>query len=343
MRKMYTKIIIAFLLLLIPLTIKAEDNKITKEALSNAYRDILACNKEGNYTERSYEQVDEDGSKTTITYKECKENMDYSGINMDEYITDNKIYIDASDGSKKEINYTIQDNNDVLFSISRTIDNTTTYDQYQEYTSEGIGLIIGYPIVAATKGIKYNDSSAYISAYFMEFISKALESLMPNSSPSNSNYLIVDDDATVDADPGVTVIKKSEFPAHAVEYATATNGTEKITYSDDDEIDTFELTTTPDVSDSTKYVLNYALLVKGSNDFSAIEGMSNSFINGEGTKDSLDPTEETEEEVEEEEEKDYSTVENPKTGYIISIVSTLVLLTIAVIIVIRNKSSFKKI
>ena len=341
MKKTCTKIIIAFLLLLIPLTIKAEDNKITKEALSNAYRDILACNKEGNYTEHSYEQVDEDGAKTTITYKECKEDMDYSGINMDEYITDDKIYIDASDGSKKEINYTIQDNNDVLFSISRTIDNTTTYDQYQEYTSEGIGLIIGYPIVAATKGIKYNDSSAYISSYFMEFISKALESLMSNSSPSNSNYLIVDDDATVDADPGVTVIKKSEFPAHAVEYATNTNGTEKITYSDEDEIDTFELTTTPDVSDSTKYVLNYELLVKGSNDFSAIEGMSNSFINGEGTKDSLDPTEETEEEVEE--EKDYSTVENPKTGYIISIVSTLVLLTIAVIIVIRNKSSFKKI
>ena len=48
MKKTCTKIIIAFLLLLIPLTIKAEDNKITKEDLSNAYRDILACNKEGN-------------------------------------------------------------------------------------------------------------------------------------------------------------------------------------------------------------------------------------------------------------------------------------------------------
>ena len=129
--KMKNKILIIIaMLLVIPFTVQAEDN-ITKETLTESYKNLLACQKDGNHTEKKKKKIEEDGTKTTETITECNETMDYTGINMDEYINDTTIFLDLDDNNKMPVNYTIQDNQDVLFEISNTVDNTTTYEQYQ--------------------------------------------------------------------------------------------------------------------------------------------------------------------------------------------------------------------
>ena len=326
MKRIKIETIIMFIILLMPLTIKAET--VTKETLTEAYKLVLACQKEGNYTVQEF--TAEDGSKTTINV--CNDQLDFTGIDMDQYITNDTIYVDAEGGSKIAINYAIQDNGDVLFYTSHTIDNTTTYEQYESYVSDPTNIIIGYPIVARVKDVEYADSSVYIGNILMNYLFGELETTL--SGISNTSYVIVDDD--VDYTGEATAIKKSEFPSHAVEYAKATLGTSPTGYNDKDSQDTFEVTITPDVSDNTKYVLTTKMLVKSSKDFSSIQGALNNYIDGSASKNSLDSTEEPTGDNE-------PTAYNPKTGAFLNAIPVIVLLSVGFILLLNSKNYFKKI
>ena len=336
MKKQIMKLCLV-LILIIPFYVKAEE-KVTKESLTKSYRDVIACQKEGNYTEEKNSTTDENGLTTTITTRTCKENMDYSGINMDDYITNDKIFIDAKDGSKAELNYAIQDNGDVLFYSTSTIDSSTTYEQYQARSSDSMNLLAGYPIVAAVKGIDYNDSTAYISGIMLEMLFAGLGNAMSGNGDT-PQYVIVEDDVEYTGEG--TVIKKSEFGAHAVEYAKAMGGTEETVYTDADKLNTFSLTITPDVSDNTKYVMTSKLLVKSSQDFSGLNGSANKLIANSTGKNSLDPAEagpanETAGDGE-------PTAYNPKTGALISIIPITLLFALGILLLLKSKNYFKKI
>lgn len=331
--KMKNKILIIIaMLLVIPFTVQAEEN-ITKESLTESYKNLLACQKDGNHTERTITKVEEDGTKTTETITECNETMDYTGINMDEYINDTTIFLDLDDNNKMPVNYTIQDNQDVLFEISNTVDNTTTYEQYQSISSESLALISLYPIVAGAKGIKYYISTSYIGGILMDEMFNSVNGIL--SGNTTSQYVVIKDDA--DYQGNETVIRESEFPNYAIEYAKAEIGEQEKSFADSTKLDTFALTTTPDVSDPTKYVLSTKFLVKSSKDLSALNSTINEdIIDDEASNNSLDP----EEEVVEEQQPAPA---NPKTGYFLSIIPIAILTIIGLMIIIKRKNYFNKI
>ena len=339
MKKILITTSLLCVLALIPFTIQAEE-KITIDSLKASYREILACNKEGNYVDKSYELVNDNGGKETLTYKECKPNMDYSGINIDEYITDDTITIDDGEGNKYILNYAIQDNGDVLVSSTNTIDNNTTYDEYKKISDNSLIPLIVYPIVAGAKGISYHDSSAYILDIVSDRLLEQLNEVF-NGTASPSSYKVVEDDEEPNASDGVTVIKKSEFNSYAIEFAKSMIGTERTSFGDSDKLDTFTSTTIPDVSDNTKYVITHELLIKSSKDFSALEGIAFANNNTNTQKNSLDPVEETTEEPTN--TNDRPVAYNPKTGALLNIVPIIILVVIGILLVINNKNYFKKI
>ncbi len=339
MKKISSILTILAIFILVPFTVKAEE-QITKESLSNAYREILACMKEGNHTEQKI--TTESGE---ITATECNAEMDYSGINMDEYITDTQIiFIDAA-GKSWTMNYEIKENGDVLFSTTSTIDSQTTWEDYQVEESKGANLFIGYPVVTKAKGINQNDSSYYIGDKVLAMALSALgEALGGNT--NTAQYVVVSDD--VDYQGEATAIKESEFPGHAIEYAKATMGTQPTSFDDSDDLDTFLLTTTPDTSDDSKYVVTTSLLVKSSKDLSGINGRFANYITDESSKESVDPitNDDAEEENEEEtegEKEEQQVIVNPKTGYFFSIIPLTLLALIITLMMLRRKNYFNKI
>ena len=333
MKKIINTIVLLVTILFIPFIVNAKE-KITKQALSDAYRDLIACQREGNYEKITESTSDGNGGTINYSYNRCNANMDYSGINMEELISDNKIKMMANEtlSDTIEYNYEILENGDILFSKSFNINNTTTFEQFNQMGGEILGIITNYVVAAKANGVPLEDGTYYMSEVIIDSM---LSSLFTGSS-ANSSYIIVDDDAdTSSYDSSATIIKKSEFPAHAIEYVKYFYQTGQ-NYNDKDSNDTYEYTVTIDDSNSSNVVLTTKMLVKTSNNFDNLVGALSNKVPEETSKNSLDP-------VEEEEVKDTSTTSNPNTGDLLKITSIIVLIVLAITILFTNKSVFKKI
>lgn len=84
MKKIIRIVALSFILM-IPFAIKAEG--ITQDSLRESYKNIIACTQEKNHTTKTVTKTLEDGSVETTTKTICNEEMDYTGIDMDEYMT----------------------------------------------------------------------------------------------------------------------------------------------------------------------------------------------------------------------------------------------------------------
>ena len=266
------------------------------------------------------ETITEDGA--TIT--KCKDNMNYSSINIDEYVTEDKIYY-GSGANKGYFTYKINENNYVSFNADLTITNGISYDQYEQIT-ENLNAVIPFSIIAMINGVSFDKALSYFSS--ISFV-KALEKLGESGDNGTTRAVMLLEDG-VEASSGdsdTLVIKKSEFASHAVEYATIARGIQSITIDDSDQANTFRYSVTVDTSDASKYVEKHSITVKGDADYSQV-GNSN-ILGGDISRNSVDPTTGTVNET----ENDISN--NPDTGSFVSIImiaSLIILLPLTIII-----------
>ena len=353
---MKKKIIIGIIILLAPFLVKAE-GKITRDSLYNGFKEMITCMENENQTTKTITRTNANGEEEEIEIPVCKDEMDYSLVNVDDYIavTDDAIIIyknadDHSDANATKINYIIQDNNDVLFNESFTIDNTTTFENFKEIFTDKISedemdYIFGYIALGRALGVSIFDIEDYIYQNIFANNTEGVRNLF--------DYDYLDDLETLDEN-GVNYItlhmdndiriEESEFPNYAVEFAKLSYGLETKTFNDSSNKDTISISIVPDASDDSKFVISIQVLAKSSKIMEQFDITENSFLEVEASKNSLDPLEDVTTTGEEQgETKDTSTVENPKTGYYLSIISVIVLVFAGLILLAKSKNYFKKI
>ena len=166
---------------------------VTEEGLENSFKKLI---EESKNNSTDMELTDE---SLTMSIDKDKKQIIFSG-------EDNNyaVYYDLSDNP--------------TFSVKTTVNNTTTYDEWEKKQEEISSLMILYALVADLNGVSIEDSVMY---YVMATIGSALSS----DTSATSKYYIVDDRETDSADMSVTVneqnkiqILASEFQNYAVEY-----------------------------------------------------------------------------------------------------------------------------
>ncbi len=309
--------IIITVILFLPVIVYAET--ITIDSIKAAYKEILACQLQINQE-----------SVTDYGTVKCKENMDYSSINIDNYVTEDKIYYKLGT-SKGYFSYQIKSDNTVQFTTTLSLSNGISYDEYNEIT-EDFPIHLPIALIAKANGVSEDDAYSYFAtALLIAGLQQASDD--SSSQGSTRSVIILEDGVTADSSDDTLVIKKSEFSSHVVEYATAIRNI-NITIDDSNKANAFRLIATTNTSDSNKYVETYNYLINGNADFSS---MTSSVISDDASKNSLDPVEtitgtETTE-----------TRNNPNTGSFISIVTIFTLLVFLSLTFFIRKNYVKKI
>ena len=331
---MKKKIIIGIIVLLLPFLVKAEN--ITKEDLKEAYKYVLACAEDANHVEITRDVEEVDGRIETYRYFKCKEEMDYTGIDVEDLITDDTLtYHDAT------YNYNIEDDGSVTFTLNKEITNgPNAYNNYFIYDN-GYSLLDGYVIVAKAYGIEPYDANAYIDDLFAKVdLHTFYNDLMFGETYGDYIYL---DDYT-DYDGNLTVVRPSNFDDYAMELAKIIGGSEAKKLDDEDGLNTFSFSITPDVSDPTKYKLTYVVKANPAHNLSGIKNyIDGPIIDDDTSNNSLDPLEDVTTGEEQEETKDTSTVENPKTGIFLSIAGIIALAILGIALFLKRRKYFNKI
>ena len=186
-------------------------------------------------------------------------------------VEDNVIKVESKDGG---FSFKYNLTNNPTFSYEADINQGMSYEEFEEKTGNLFNVMLGYLAVTDIQGIDFEDAGTYIS---MAILNKAFSGL--NTVDTSNSYIIYDDTDASDVvifeknDNSSNIIYASEFGDHAIEYVKSVYK-ESSTFSDSDELDTFEWTTErKDLTDSScKLISN--LTVKLDSDFSKLQGYS---------------------------------------------------------------------
>ena len=330
---MKKKIMLSFIIMLMPLVVNAKN--ITKEDLKDSIEYMIACDIDGNYTELPYgTDTTEFGSEPSWILHKCNAEMDYTGVETEYEITDDTItYYGVT------YNYSIENDGSVIFTMSKEITNGPgAYNKYFSF-DDGYALLDGYNMVAKVYGIEPYEAEAYV--YDLLEQSDFYTYNYFDWGKSYGEYILLEDETNYNGN--LTVVTKNNFDNYAMEIARAIGGSETRTMDDKDNLKTISMTFDPDTSEPDKYKVSYTVKVTPTNDFLGIKNyIEGSIIDDDSSNNSL-PPEEVKEETSEEVKKDTSTTENPKTGLFLNIVGIIAILTIGIVIALKNKSAFKKV
>ena len=147
-----------------------------------------------------------------------------------------------------------------------------SYNEFEEKTGGLIASAVGYGAVANIQGANIEDASSYILFHLLfTGLSKGISA----SSSKEGYYTIVDDTkegTTIVKDPNdEKTIYVSEFGNHVMEYVNSLYG-EKQTFSDADELNTYEMTIERKDVTPTSCKLVSTLTVNTDADFSKVNG-----------------------------------------------------------------------
>lgn len=330
---MKKKIITSILLMMIPFLVQAKT--ITKEDLIESIEYMVACDMEGNYTELPYGiDMTESGPEPAWELHKCKTDMDYTGVEAEYEITDDTITLyDVT------YNYSLEDDGSAIFSLQKEIiSGPGAHNKYFSF-DDGFALLYGYYMIAKAYGVEPYDAEAY----FYDLLDQSdFYTYIYTWGESYGEYILLKDDT--DYDGNLIVVNERNFDNYAMEVARAIGGSETRTMDDKDSLNTLSFTFDPDDSDPDKYKLSYTLKVTPTNNFLGVKNyIEGPIIDDDSSNNSLPPEEVEEETPVEEVTKDTSTTENPDTGLFLNIVGIITILTIGLVIVLKNKSVFKKI
>jgi len=166
------------------------------------------------------------------------------------------------------VNYNLSDK--PTFSIDTIIDNTTTYDKWENEQQTQLLSIpaVLYAIVANLNGIPASDSLNYFT---MQIFFSSLDN---SEQSSNSGYTIIKPGENIlSTNTATNVILSTDFPKYAVDIAANTYASE-VSYSDADENNTFKYATSIKEKTEDKCVLQSVLTINLDGNFSDIKGYS---------------------------------------------------------------------
>lgn len=210
-----------------------------------------------------------------ITYEKLKSSFDELvklGNNSEDYkitVENNQIKIIYN---QKNYIVTYDLTNKPTFTYETKLYQGMSYKEFKEKTENTSFSIMGYLAVAKIKGIDYDDSATYIAK-------NIVSSSFSNATKSNySKYIFIVDDTDktknniIDQNANTSnVIYESEFGNHVMEYVNSMYS-EKRSFNDSDEFNTFEMTMEIKDVQQTSCKLVTTLTINPDADFSKING-----------------------------------------------------------------------
>ena len=146
-------------------------------------------------------------------------------------ISNDLIEITTSDGSKYNLNFDLQNEENIIFKLEMFVKNGMSYNDFKSQTDNLMLPMLGYLAIAHINNIEYSDSIAYFSDIHMN-------SNWNGNFYSNSPYSIIDDSGNTILSGGSKNIKVSEFSNKVMEYVNLTYKNQE-SINDNDNINSF--------------------------------------------------------------------------------------------------------
>lgn len=175
-------------------------------------------------------------------------------------LANNKITITSTDGSTTAMNYDLT--NKPTFWCEFEAKQGMSYDEFEEKSTEGLSTMLAYAAVADIEGADIEDAMTYFT---LCMFAGALDG-------KEATYVVYDDTAGEQA-PTTTsakAIKKSEFGNYVMEYVNSLYEA-KSTFSDSEQISSFELSSEKKDTTDTSCKIVTTLTVNIDADFTKIK------------------------------------------------------------------------